>query len=104
MPLGSLYRKLKTPGGRIRYEEVYQWDSGDPTEGIWIVKRLHSGPSWKWITEKIEDLPNPGLRFSLENLRDEVCHEVHKKFEGKSWSLDGIVTAVFEAICSKKFL
>jgi len=53
--MDKLYRKHVLPSGRVRYEETYEWDTGDPAEGLWILRR--GGKSKTWLADKVGDLP-----------------------------------------------
>jgi len=49
----TLYRKVDDkyiPVSSIMYH-------GDPKEGIYIISKIKNGTDIKWITEKLEDLP-----------------------------------------------
>lgn len=75
--MNKLYRKHQYPSGRVRYDEVCDlFDTGDPADGIWYVKRTKSGRSMKWITQRLEDLPKARVLAELEPLRDTICKAI----------------------------
>jgi hypothetical protein len=51
----QLYRKVKLPSGRVRYEPVSEWFSGNPADGLWVVRR--NGQSMTWLTGHVADTP-----------------------------------------------
>ena len=53
--MDKLYHKHTLPSGRVRYIESYEWDTGDPAEGLWVIRR--GGQSKTWLTNKMADLP-----------------------------------------------
>lgn len=89
----QLYRKREYSSGKVRYEPVHQWNFGDPADGIWFVFKN----GFRWITEKIEDIPNPTLRFQLEQYRDAVCQKLIRLSE-EAKSVDQVVTEIFKVL------
>lgn len=98
----KLYRKRITPGGRVVYDEVFQFDEGDPTPGIWWINETYNGGARRWICEKLEDLPKARKLAEMEPYRDEICQAINKVLSQNQYSIDEICTAIFRAVAEKE--
>ena len=54
--MDRLYRKITTPGGRNRYEESFEFDTGCPAEGLWIVRRRPGSHGATWMTDQVANI------------------------------------------------
>jgi len=72
----QLYRKITYPSGRVRYVPSCEWNYSDPADGLWYVKRTKSGKSYKWLVERLEDLPYARTLAELEPHRDVICKAI----------------------------
>lgn len=91
----KLYRKRMTPGGKIVYDEVFQHWQGDPKPGIWYVAQVKHGSSYRWLAERLEDLPKARKLAELEPYRDKLCEILANSTPR---SVNDIVTQIFEAL------
>lgn len=98
----QLYRKRITPGGRVVYDEVFQFDEGDPKSGLWIIQDKYYGGSRRWIAERLEDLPKARKLAEMEPYRDEICQAINKVLSQNQYSIDKICSAVFRAVAEKE--
>lgn len=92
----KLYRKRMTPGGRIVYDEVFQYWNGDPKPGIWYVAKEKHGSSYRWLAERLEDLPKARKMAELEPYRDKLCEILSNNSTPRS--INDTVTQIFEAL------
>jgi len=91
----QLYYKRVTPGGRTVYDPVFtQWE-GDPADGIWYVKKEKGWQSFRWICERLEDLPQARKLAELEPYRDEIARRIGTLL-GRS--LNDIITIAFRVL------
>jgi hypothetical protein len=92
----KLYRKRMTPGGKVVYDEVFQHWQGDPKPGIWYVAQEKHGSSYRWLAERLEDLPKARKLAELEPYRDKLCEILADSSTPRS--INDTVTQIFEAL------
>jgi len=97
----ELYRKVTYPSGKVRYIKTFQWDTGDPADGIWYIARSKNGTRRRWITKKLSDLPKAITAASIEPHRDEIAKKLDEVLRSGPYSLDRLVNAVIEAVQQK---
>jgi hypothetical protein len=80
----KLYRKVVYPSGKVRYVEAFgeRW-AGDPSDGIWYVKKNR----YSWISEKITDFEEIKVLGNLYHHIDGVI-EILRDNNGTSSTYD----------------
>ena len=91
-----LFRQRMTLGGRIVYDEVFQHWNGDPKPGIWYVAKEKHGSSYRWLAERLEDLPKARKMAELEPYRDKLCEILADNSTPRS--INDKVTQIFEVL------
>jgi len=93
----QLYYKRVTPGGRTIYDPAFgEWYS--PANGIWYIKKEKQGQSYRWICERLEDLPQARRLAELEPYRDEIAREIGTLL-GRC--LNDVITIAFRVLTNR---
>jgi len=99
--MSYLYRKVKFPSGKVRYYETHQWDSGDPSNGIWYIEKKKSGLSYRWIAKKLADLPRAMKLAELEPHKDMICKKIIES-SSRRMSISDLVDEIFAEIIDRE--
>lgn len=91
-----LFRQRMTPGGRVVYDEVFQHWEEEPKPGIWYVAKEKYGSSYRWLAERLEDLPKARKMAELEPYRDKLCEILADNSTPRS--INDKVTQIFEVL------
>ena len=94
--MNSLYRKRILPSGRVRYEKTCEWDTGDPAEGLWVVRR--GGQSRTWITDKVADMPPHANIVWVSVQVDVIADAICKRQRESACSCMDLALAVINAL------
>jgi hypothetical protein len=95
--MDKLYRKHVLPSGRVRYIESYEWDTGDPAEGLWVVRR--GGQSKTWLADKVADLPSVKPEGAwVAGQVHEIANAVHDATNHQRWTAMDVALAVVNAL------
>jgi len=90
----KLYKKITYPSGKVRYEETFQYWNGDPSDGIWYIKKEKSGRHYHWICKRLSDLPKAKKIAELEPYRNDILEIL----ENQALSEYDVVTKIFELL------
>jgi hypothetical protein len=94
----QLYRKVMLPSGRVRYEPVSEWFSGNPADGLWIVRR--NGQSMTWLTEHVADTPPTADIAWIASKIDLIVDAMQTGYAQHGTAYDAaraVITALMEA-------
>lgn len=98
----KLYRKVIHKSGAVRYEEIFQWDEGDPADGVWYIKK-EGGRKFRWITEKLSELPQALAAATLVPHESKIIKELSTLLASKGYTIKDIIDAVAKAIGKNEY-